>query len=635
MMTRRQALQAGLLALLLVLPHLLFVAVDTRPPNDHDTWYTKGVADSWSNAQISESSAAGVRAVAEHFLFEGWHPQLAQSVLLTVMLVLGPSLLVFRGVNLLFFALLLGSTYAVGRQLRSHRFGLLVMTLVAWMPGMLLYARKWEPMFHGAAFSALGWALALRCLSPDAARLRWPWLALGAALGARIYTHPTGLPDLGLTLVITPLLALALARRRGQPIEPVVRRATMMGGITLALGAWFLGIIPVVPDEPSYKLGYYLRWRASYVAGSDTQTWALGRQLEGTRKLVRALWSWHWHPVPALLLGIPGLLAVPRLLRRLPLSGVTLLAALLLLQLPLVQITFANGAVTPDWLHLTPLCVILAAAGLADLTTRADRVGRVAIAMLVGSLAYLALAAWGPPLISLAGPDPLLDDRAYTASVLQPFQHIDTGDREETPHLLSRGEQAGDRVARLMAEAASPDDLTQAAIIEVQDLTLAQEADRPDAPWCGLGSKTPCCGFVLGPRGGMRDRFRPVWPFRFAGWTGVQVQVQDTPEVNARFVLVRLWHSDDVVGPLFEGEPHEPPGSTALRRCVGGSARYVEDRYAGAVVTLIEDPSGRLISRMWGYPTEYGHRAYLVDRGDGVLSVPMTYQSPVGGALPN
>ncbi len=632
MSKRRPALQAALIALLLVLPHLLFLAVDVRPPNDHDTWYTNGVADSWSNAQIDDRPAAGLLAVAEHFLFEGWHPQLAQSALLVGMLAFGPSLLVFRGVNLLFFALLMGSTYSIGRQLRSHRFGLLVMALVAWMPGMLVYARKWEPMFHGAALSALAWALALRCLSPDATRLRWPWLALGIVLGARFYTHPTGLPDLGLTLLGTGFMALLLAGHRGESTSPVIRRVGMTVVLTFALGAWFLGLVPVVPDEPSYQLGHYLRWRAAYAGVGDAGGGLLGWQLEGVRKLVHALWNWHWHPVPALLLGVPGLTVLPWVLRRQPRSGATLLSALFLAQFPLVLLTFANAAVTPDWLHLTPLCVILAAFGMTEFSGRTGWPGRAAAAMVAGSLVYLTLGAWGPPLLSLAGPDPLSDDRAYTASVLQPFQQIDTGDREEAPHLLSRGEQAGDRVARLMAEVAAPGDLARAAVIEVQDLTLDHAADTPEAPWCGLADGTACCGFVSGSRGGMRDRFQPVWPFRFAGWNGVEVR--DKPGLESRFVLVRLWHPDDVTGPLFEGQPHEPRESTSLRRCVTAARRDVESRFRGAKVVLIEDPSGRLISRMWAYPSEYGHRAYLVDRGDGVLSVPLSYQTPVGGPLP-
>ncbi|MCO4773709.1 MAG: glycosyltransferase family 39 protein, partial [Deltaproteobacteria bacterium] len=410
-MSRRPALQAVLLALLLVLPHLLFLAVDQRPPNDHDTWYTKGVADSWTNAQLAPDAVGKVKAVAEHFLFEGWHPQLAQTLMLAAMVLLGPSLLVFRGINLLFWALLVGSTYAVGRQLRSHRLGLVAMTLVAWMPGMLAYARKWEPMFHGSAFSAFAWALALRCLAPDAARLRWPWLALGCALGARFYTHPTGLPDLGLTLALTPLFAFVLARRRGEALGPLLRRAAMLGGTTLALGAWYLGLLPVVAQEPSYKLEYYLGWRASYVGGGEGDL--LQRQVQGLRKLSNALWHWHWHPVMALALGFPGLLAAGRQIARVPVTGAGLLGAIFLLQLPLVQITFANGAVTPDWLHLMPLAIILAAFGLSALVDVGGRLGQGGRALLVVSLGYAALSAVGPQVVSLAGPDPLLDSRAY------------------------------------------------------------------------------------------------------------------------------------------------------------------------------------------------------------------------------
>jgi|GEM_PF-1345777 len=631
MIPRRHALAALLLALLLVLPHLVFLAVDGRPPNDHDTWYTQGVADSWTNSTVVQGAPAKARVVAEHFLFEGWHPQLAQTVLLIATILLGPSLWVFKGINLLFWALLVGSIYAVGRQLRSHRFGLLAMLLVAWLPGVLVYARKWEPMFHGSAFSALAWALSLRCLAPDAARLRWPWVALGLTLGARFYTHPTGLPDLGLTLGLTPLLALLLARRRGEPLGPVARRGAGMAFTALAMGAWFLGLLPLVPDEPSYALPHYLKWRASYVGGGDMDQFTLHRQLAGLDKLRNALWAWHWHPVPSLALGIPGLAALPRLVRAAPLSGHGLLAALLLVQLPLVHVTFVNGAVTPDWFHLLPLSVVLAASGLWGLVELGGRWAPAGKGLLAIAVLYGAWAAFMPQAVSLFGPDPLGDSREYQGRLLAAFQQIDTGDRQETPHLLSRHEQAGDVVAKKMA-AAAPLPPGSVAVLAVQDLTLVRPGSGPGSPLCGGDLDHGCCDFAPGPRGGPRDRFQPAWPFRFAGWAGVHVVSEPSPD--ARFVLVRLWHADDHVGPLFEGQAHEPPASTAVSLCVDAAERWVAARYPTGSATLVPDSHGRLISRMWAYRSEYAHRAFLVDRGQGTLRRPAQVRSPMGGALP-
>ncbi|MCO4771538.1 MAG: hypothetical protein KDA24_16010, partial [Deltaproteobacteria bacterium] len=227
----------------------------------------------------------------------------------------------------------------------------------------------------------------------------------------------------------------------------------------------------------------------------------------------------------------------------------------------------------------------------------------------------------------------LLASRAYRASILQPFQTIDTGDAAEAPHLLSRHVQAADRVAELMAAQATPEELHASALLEVRDLTLIRNGAGIDSPSCAVEPQAEvCCGFETKPRGGSRDRLQPVWPYRFAGWTSVDID--DDPARNARFVLVRLWHDQEVVGPLFEGQPHEPPESTQVSRCVQAAGQELAATFPNATVTSLADPPGRLISRMWAYRTEYAHRAFLVDRGEGVFTVDAEHQSPIGGPLP-
>lgn len=608
---RRQGRDVLLLLAVLTLPHLLFLAVDNRPPNDHDVWYTSGVADSLTNWAMASSPWAHVRVIVDHFLFEGWHPQGAQTVLLAVLAVFGPSLFLFRATNLLFLWLLVGSTYASGRQLRDHRFGLLVAGLVGWLPAFLAYARKWEPMFHGAAFSVLALALALRCLRPDAARLRWPWIALGLALGARFYTHPTGLPDLSSTLGVTAAIALWAARREGRPLRPLVGRLAICGGITLALGAWYLGVVPRADGEPSYKLMGYLAWRSGYVS-SELGWFDPVRNSQAALKLGRGLLLWHWQAV-LLVVAIPGLIRLPGLVRRAPTSGIALLAGIAALQLPVAWVTVQNGGVVVDWLHLEPLFLVLCAASLATW----ERPRRWLFGVAVANVVFAAVV---PPLASLTGPDPQLDDRAWTLRWLAPWAQLETGDAEETPHLLSSGVQAGDVVAQAMADAAGDARHGRRAVLEVRDLTLAEAGSKPGAAWCGEPGALAgdCCGFVDGPRGGVRDSFSSPWPFMFAGWSDVD---RNAPGVDHRFVLVRLFHPQDGGGPLFEGMAWEPEGATPIRGCVEAAEQQVRDAWPGASVRRIDDPQGRLISRMWAYPTEYAHRAFLVDRREGALDM--------------
>ena len=593
-MIRGERRHLAALVLALTVPHVLFLALDGRPPNDHDSWYTGGVPDALIHWTLAGGPIARVRVVIDHFLFEGWHPQGAQTVLLAVLGVFGPSLLLFRATNLLFFWLLVVGSYACGRQLRGHRFGLLVAGLIGWLPSMLAYARKWEPMFHGTAVSVVALACAIRCLAPDAARLRWPWVALGLALGARFYTHPTGLPDLAATGALTTLLALLAARKRGEPLTPLARRVALAGGIALALGAWYLGLLPVVDGEPSYRLSAYLRWRQGYLY-SDLPALDWHRNVAAVLKLGRGLALWHWQSL-LLVVAVPGLVRLPALVRGAPTGPLALLAGVALVQLPVVFVTMKNAGMVVDWLHLEPTFLLVCAASVATLPQ-----ARILFGVAVANVAFTALLV---PLAGLTTADPVLDDRVWTLRWLDPWTHLETGDVQETPHLPSRGTQAGDVVARAMAAAANPEG--QLAVLGVEDLTLTDPAG---------------CGFTSGPRGGDRDAFRSPWPFLFAGFAGFTGVTPAEPVTDPRFVLVRLWHADGA-GPLFEGMAHEPELATPVRRCLDAAQTQVVARWPDASVLPIADPPGRLVSRMWAYPTEYAHRAYLVDRRTGLVAVP-------------
>jgi len=609
---RRELL--GLL-LVLTLPHLLFLALDQRPPNDHDAWYTNGVADSLGNLALADGVVAKAQVVAEHFLFEGWHPQAAQTVLLVVLGLFGPSLALYRGTSLLFLWLLAASGYAVGRQLKGHRFGLVCAGLLGWMPVMLAYARKWEPMFHGAAVSVLCLALALRCLREH--RARWPWVAFGAALGLRFYTHPTGLLDIAMTSTATSAMALWIAHREGRSWTPVGGRIALAGGVALALGAWYLGLIPVVPEEPSYELRAYLRWRASYLS-TDYSAFDVRRNLASLQKLARALCLWHWQGLVVVVL-IPGLIATLRRMRQVPADGVALLTWIALLQVPWVHTTMKNGGMVIDWLHMEPIFLLVSLAGV---WTLADRWRRPLLGLAAANVVFAAVVV---PVLSLTSPDPLQDQRAWTLTWLDPYTHLDTGDAQETPHLISRTVQPVDRVAAAMArvEAPRPD---RTALVATLDLTLAQEGPR-GAPWCSSPGADPsaCCGFDTLPRGGPEERFHSKWPFVFAGWGGL-----DTNELGAdhRFTIVRYWHPEDVLGAEGEGTVGEPPDATPAKRCLDAAEEWVRAGWPGAQVTRLADPTARFVSRGYMVRTEYAHQGFLVDQGHGVATLPTLHRSP-------
>ena len=88
----------------------------------------------------------------------------------------GPSLPVFRAFLAPFFALLIIGTWLLAREVLRPRSALLATFVVATLPIVTNYSRKWDTQFFAAAATPLGLYLALRCLRSPSPRLL---LALG------------------------------------------------------------------------------------------------------------------------------------------------------------------------------------------------------------------------------------------------------------------------------------------------------------------------------------------------------------------------------------------------------------------------------------------------------------------------
>jgi hypothetical protein len=103
---------------------LTFSLTDTRPPDDHDDFYTASSAQSFVHLDAAPLGDK-LAVLAHHFGQGDLHPRGPQTVLLIAMDVLGASQAVYRSANLPFLLLLVLGTLLLARQLLSERAALL------------------------------------------------------------------------------------------------------------------------------------------------------------------------------------------------------------------------------------------------------------------------------------------------------------------------------------------------------------------------------------------------------------------------------------------------------------------------------------------------------------------------------
>ncbi len=617
----------------LCLPLVLFAALDTRPPDDHDAYYTNPLVADLLAWQHAEGPLPGVRALVRH-AFDGGNAQLPPLVRvgwLAVLGWLGPGTFSFRIAALPFLVLTLLGSYLAGRQLLGHRAGLLAAFVVGTLPAVLNYSRKADLMTHGMALTALALFVALRIVRSPERRGRGVWIVLGVIQGLRLYTHPIVLGDV--VLIYGGLLLVLAVEAWGA--WGMLWRSRLGGlglsvGCTLVVGAWYL-----VPDMsfyegPTYSLYHYWAGRAHFLNAGGAGGYEPYLLSEVTVRLASDLGRIHLHPVVLGLVVVPGLLSVPLVLRPGSVGaeeaatrrGLLLVAIVLLGQLPLVVVTLRNYAYTVDWvgLSLPTVLLCLGSLGVARRTyaPRAAWLGPVfAVVLVVNGLATASI----PLVRSLAGPDPVAHPGRVQGGIELLFGRCETG-RATTHHFVTRTPNSGVALADRMAAVAGAGAPTrEPAVLAIwdlrRDLTAAEQAGCD--PWAP--PDRDCCHWHLTQVPVVQQR--EPWPHVFAGFGGLLVMEQPAADA-ARFHVVRLYHGWEIPPSRWDADPH---GHHALvdDACLAGALALVEARLGSPLSSssIVDDPTHWFMFRDVEERSPYLERSVVVDRGGGPISAPI------------
>ncbi len=536
-MSERSALVAVLA--LLAAQLVAFAVLDRRPMNDHDPEFA-GVAVQDALA-IRRATTLGQRldVLGRRLLHHAErHPQLPQAFLAAWTGATGWSRLQLRLSNLPWLLVLLVGTYLAARELAEPRLALLATWLVGTLPLVVHMSRKWFPHLHAAALAPLALWLALRLLAPER-RARWaPWLALGAIQGARLHSHPIGVPD---TVVLYGLLFVLLWTRA--PDRAWVIRLAAAGVVTGLVGApaLFAGAV----HDDGVGLSAYVSLVGRYLSAD----WLLAgpRSWLGVLGPLGSAGFWAILPGALLLVLLPGAVGAARVLRSSPAARFVALAVGL--QVPAVLLTVGNGGFLSDWMLLAPHVVILATLGLGALQSRA----LVVLAVAQGAVTLLL-----PIALSLHA-----DALTPATGVRALYAHSEHGGPWNTHHLLVRRQSPVARIAALLPPATDR--------IGVLDLTLgAQECAAP-AQMAGAWLWEPAEeGFSASPGDGA---FAEAWD-RTPRWV-VHPEPAETPAV------VRIWVASQDTGPCAltaaEGVGLLEEAAGVARRRLGGQAEVLLD----------------------------------------------------------
>lgn len=542
----RAALEGLALVVLCVGPLVLFAAFDQRPPDDHDPYYTGHLRSEVSLLADVPGDVLGRRLENEG----GRHPPLADLALLGSLRCFGPTLFAYRVATLPFLLLLVLGTAGATAEVLGRRAGLLAGLLVASLPIVVQASRKTDLMFHAAGVGAVALWLAVRLITRKDAG--WTvWLAFGVIQGVRCYSHPIVLGD----LVLLQLgVATTCWRRPGGWV-----RWWLATTVTAAIALPFLGL-----GGATWSLAHYLEARAEFLVGGEGA--ASAGLVTGAVTMLREGVVHALRPPLALLVAVPAAIALGPALGRVgePRSrrALILVVGVVLGQLPLVLITRSHGAFLTDWLGLAPALVlgaVLVATRVAAAWELGSRVrGGWVIAVVAGALA----GAWGPTVVSMWGPDPLVDpgwyERAPFASLVDPS----FGGARLQHQLVSRGPSA----AAAVADAAGPGDGGPARV------GSGWLQHGPGCAWEWRASPDPLVG--------------SDWPFVFAGFSGLErVPLEAAPAV----VVIGLGgaHVYD------DGEAWQSRGPGVDRPCLE-QARAVASTHLGVpleAVAVHDDPA--------------------------------------------
>jgi hypothetical protein len=519
---------------------LLFCAVDQRPPDDHDDFYTAN--SSWALQDFRDAGLVGKPGVLwDHFQRGELHPRLSQTFLVATMGTFGPSRFVYRASNLPFLLLLLVGTYLVARELAGVRLALVAAFVVGNLPMVINYSRKWDIQFHAAALTPLGIWLALAACRSEGARATRLWVFFGLWQGLRLYTHPIIVPDVLVTLAVVGLLLKPHASATGQPFGRHLRRYLASLAACFAAALYYTGLARGVLGEPEFSLRRYLSQRGSY---SETGWWIDSDVLAKLNHLHELLAEVIWldlMPLASILL-LPGLLLLPIVLLRRRLwgdqpPGTRWLAVLVLLpclaQVPPVALGTSNRAFLNDWLFLVPGLVVLSLLALRRAALWFGPREPFWVQVGVAALILVSVLHHAVPLGARAfGPDPIDDHEAWDNLVLGPFVRSSSGRAYTTHHVPTRYRFAGSALASAVADLAGGPAGQEARFVL---LDLAWDPSIEGRRGCRLGDPGSVRTWSWAPPSYLNVWAREVspWPFVFEGFSGMR-SVRPDHEVDVQ-----------------------------------------------------------------------------------------------------
>ncbi len=607
-----------LLALLASCAQLLaFAALDRRPPDDHDDFYTADCLP-WIAALRSAAPVDRPGLLWDQVAAGELHPRLAQTALVATLAAVGPGRIAYRLVNLPFLLLMVLGTWALAREIGVRRPGLAAFAVAA-APIVVNASRKWDIQFHAASLTPLGlWFLVAALRRGGRAGLPW-WLALGLWQALRLYSHPIVATDVLLTLVaalvLLPITAPSAGVLRGARLGAWAAAASITGW----LGLWYSGLAPRLVGAPPHNFLGYLQLRENYASGwwmaeASPSAWA-GLAL---RMLAETSWV-HLFPLGFALLTA-GLLCALWALRREGVGGATLLAllpaVLAAAQLLPAVLAVSNRAFLNDWLFVVPGLVVTALWGAERVL--AGRTARAAAAGLVLQSAFVLLVPWAARAV---GPEPVEQPGWYDRGPLKLFTRSSSGRHLVTHHLPSRFLQPGQRLGERLAAAEAPEGLARYDLFD-----LRWDPARGGGPGCRLGSAGDREAWAWGwPPGlaAVASREPSGWPLAFVGFDGASPGWPDRrpPEREARFAVVRLWvtPSDrwDAEALACRPEARLPEG------WMDAAAAIADERLGAAPLETLADPGGWLVGRVieWDRTRAYVGAGLLIDRGTGQVQV--------------
>lgn len=614
----REVAGVALVLLAAVASLVVFVLLDSRPPNDHDPYFSNSSIEHIADYRRAPDRGARRAELVESFLQGGPHPRLAQTLLVATLGELGPSRVAYRLLNLPFLVLLVLGTWWLGRMIGGPRVGLVAAWLVISMPVMVNLGRKFAPPWHAAALTPMCWALLLATLRLRGAKAWAAALGAGLLQGLRCYTHPIVFPEVALSTGLVGLFAVTLLiRGRTRADLGALLRVGFAGGVALALASHILGWTATWLGEPGYSLRNYSSAKGHIVSASllmDPEPLLRSLGLH-----VREWWGMHLLPLGFLLVVVGAIALVIRLRRR----GEPGRAEVLLLvlafagQAPLAILAVSRGTFTGDWMTLIPGAAVAVSWGMAGLSGRRGRPFRVWAAT-VGLHGLLVLVV--PLALGLLGPGQHVDPDWYRGGLPAAFARSPTGRLWNTHHIPIRSGTAAGPLARLMRERGAPGP-------RLVDLTWHPE--EPVGPCLVTGEGRG--RWLWGPPllSGSFSREWSRWPYLFEGFddflapkrpdnaTFRQEPAPDDPIARWIVSSTEVWRRRPVVVRLWVDLP--PETRAAWMGCGPSRAgpALVED--ARRVLVEVLGPH-EVAAELWDMGDELNGMENEEDRGPNYLS---------------